>query len=70
MWPVGLSVSNSSKLARPSQTFRVTEVPSNWTQVVEPTRRSWSRDKWIFQRAYLEVEIVLAIPLDAGVLGR
>ena len=39
MWPAaGLSVSNSSSSARPSQTFRVTEVPSNSTQVVEPVK--------------------------------
>jgi hypothetical protein len=29
---------NSSRLARPSQTFRVTEVPSNSTHVVEPVK--------------------------------
>ena len=32
MWPVLLSPSNSSRFARPHQTFRVTDVPSNSTQ--------------------------------------
>src|SRR6201988_2863501 len=46
---LGLSVSNSSICARPSQTFRVTEVPSNSTQVFEPVKGFRRRFRWIFQ---------------------
>src|SRR5271156_2789688 len=50
MWPdVGLSVSNSSICERPSHILRVTEVPSNSTQVVEPVKGCTNFLRWIFQ---------------------
>src|SRR5208282_441577 len=49
MWPEGLSASNSSRFARPSQIARATTVPSNSIQVVEPVKGCTRRFRWIFQ---------------------
>src|SRR6185295_16423913 len=43
-WPVGPSASSSTRLARPFQIVRTTEVPSNSIQVAEPVKGLTRRD--------------------------
>src|ERR1700722_2813482 len=42
MWPPGPSASSSTRFARPSHTFRTTEVPRYSTQVADPVS-GWTR---------------------------
>src|SRR5215469_606019 len=49
MCPAGPPTSSSSRLARPFQTLRTTEVPSYSTHVVEPVNGCSSRLRCVFQ---------------------
>src|SRR5581483_10357926 len=44
MWPAGPSTSSSTRLARPFQTGRTTDVPSYSTHVSEPVKGCWRRE--------------------------